>query len=278
MAMTNKTLKYDNLKEKNERLVSILKNYDSLAIAFSGGVDSSYLLALSHKVLGKKVFAITAVSPVHPAREIKFAKKFTANCKIKHVIIKSDEMRIPEFIANNRNRCYVCKKNLFPKMLEYAVKSGVKYLAHGANVDDLNDFRPGFSAASELNVAAPLIDAGFSKKDIRKLSKNMNLETWNKPAMACLATRIPYGTSITAEILNKIEDAENALIDLGFSTCRVRHHGDLARIEVPPKDFKKILSKENKEAIIKTIKTSGYIYVTMDIEGYIQGSMNRQGL
>ncbi|MBU1055583.1 MAG: ATP-dependent sacrificial sulfur transferase LarE [Proteobacteria bacterium] len=273
--MTSKTLNCGNIEEKKERLISILKNYDSLAIAFSGGVDSSYLLALSHKVMGKKVFAITAISPVHPAREIKFAQKFAASRKIRHVIIKSDEMSLPEFIANNRNRCYVCKKILFPKMLEYAVKSGVKDLVHGANVDDLNDFRPGFSAASESKIAAPLIDAGLSKKDIRQLSKNMNLETWNKPAMACLATRIPYGTSITAEILNKIEDAENALIDLGFSTCRVRHHGDLARIEVPPKDFKKILSKENMEAIIKTIKKAGYLYVTMDIEGYIQGSMNR---
>ncbi|MFH2047037.1 MAG: ATP-dependent sacrificial sulfur transferase LarE [Pseudomonadota bacterium] len=276
--MTDKTLNCCNLEEKKERLISILKKYDSLAIAFSGGVDSSYLLALSHKVMGKKVFAITAISPVHPAREIKFAKQFAANRKIRHVIIKSDEMSLPEFIANNRNRCYVCKKNLFPKMLEYAVKSGVKDLAHGVNVDDLNDFRPGFSAASESKIAAPLIDAGLTKKDIRQLSKNMNLETWNKPAMACLATRIPYGTSITPEILNKIEHAENALIDLGFNTCRVRHHGDLARIEVPPKDFKKILSKENKEAIIKTIKKAGYLYVTMDIEGYIQGSMNRQEL
>ncbi|MBU4011476.1 MAG: TIGR00268 family protein, partial [Proteobacteria bacterium] len=152
---------------------------------------------------------------------------------------------------------------------------GIKDLAHGANMDDLKDFRPGFVAASELKIAAPLIDAGLSKQEIRRLSKNINLETWNKPAMACLATRIPYGATITIASLKKIEEAENALIDLGFSTCRIRHHDNLARIEVLPKDFKKILNKENKEAIIKKIKEAGYLYVAMDIEGYFQGSMNR---
>ncbi|MGB5157467.1 ATP-dependent sacrificial sulfur transferase LarE [Desulfobacterium sp. N47] len=265
----------ENLEEKKERLVSILKSYNSLAIAFSGGVDSSFLLALAHQVLGKKVIAITAVSPVHPARETEFAKSFAKKRNIKHKIIKSDEMDIAEFTANTRNRCYICKKNLFPRLLECAVKSGIKDLAHGANMDDLDDFRPGFMAASELKIAAPLIDAGFSKQQIRELSKNMNLETWNKPAMACLATRIPYETAITIESLKMIEKAENALIDLGFDSCRVRHHGNLARIEVLPKDFKKILNRENKEAVIKKIKEAGYLYVAMDLEGYIRGSMNR---
>lgn len=273
--MINKTISCDNIKEKKERLVSILKSYNSLAVAFSGGVDSSFLLAVAHQVLYKRVVAITAISPVHPARETEFAKNFAIRLKIKHVIIQSGEMNLLEFTANTKNRCYVCKKDLFPKLLESALKSGIKDLAHGANMDDLNDFRPGFLAASELKIAAPLIDAGLSKQEIRELSKNMNLETWNKPAMACLATRIPYGATVTVESLKKIEEAENTLIDLGFSTCRVRHHGNLARIEVPPEDFEKILSKENKDAIIKKIKKTGYLYVAMDIEGYIQGSMNR---
>ncbi|MBU3947922.1 MAG: ATP-dependent sacrificial sulfur transferase LarE [Proteobacteria bacterium] len=273
--MINKTITSNNLKEIKERLISILKSYNSLAIAFSGGADSSFLLALAHQVLGKKVIAITAISPVHPARETEFAKKFTKKRKIKHEIVQSDEMSISEYTANTRNRCYICKKNLFPKLLECALKSGIKDLAHGANMDDLKDFRPGFVAASELKIAAPLIDAGLSKQEIRRLSKNINLETWNKPAMACLATRIPYGATITIASLKKIEEAENALIDLGFSTCRIRHHDNLARIEVLPKDFKKILNKENKEAIIKKIKEAGYLYVAMDIEGYFQGSMNR---
>ncbi len=264
-----------NIKEKKERLVSILKSYNSLAIAFSGGVDSSFLLVLAHQVLNERAIAITAKSPIHPERETEFAINFTLNRNIKHIIIQSEEMNNLEFTLNTRNRCYVCKKNLFPKLLKAALKSGITDLAHGANMGDLDDFRPGFLAASELKIAAPLIDAGLSKKDIRELSKNMNLETWNKPAMACLATRIPYGTAITYETIKKIEQAENALTDLGFGACRVRHHGNIARIEVPPRDFEKILCEENKNAIINKIKKAGYLYVALDLEGYIPGSMNR---
>jgi len=270
-----KEMKRDELKLKKEKLISILKNFNSLAVAFSGGADSAFLLAVAHEVLGEKVTAITAKSPVHPARETEFAGKFALDYGIKHIIIQSDETNLSEFTTNNRNRCYICKKNLFPKMIEAAYKAGISELAHGANTDDLKDFRPGFSAASEFNIAAPMIDAGLSKQDIRDLSKNMRLETWNKPAMACLATRIPYGNGITIESLTMIEEAENALIDLGFTACRVRHHGDLARIELVKNDFEKMMNEKTRDLLVGKIKKAGYLYVSMDLEGYIQGSMNR---
>jgi len=265
----------DDLIAKKERFISILKNYDSLAVAYSGGADSTFLLAVAHEVLGEKVTAITAKSPVHPSREIEFAGKFVRNHGIKHVIIKSDEMNLTEFTANNRDRCYVCKKNLFPKMVESASKMGISKLSHGGNTDDLKDFRPGFTAASELGIEAPMIDAGLLKQDIRDLSKKMLLETWNKPAMACLATRIPYGTAITIESLKMIEEAENALIDFGFSTCRVRHHGNLARIELANEDFDRMINEKMRDSVVGKLKKAGYLYVSMDLEGYIQGSMNR---
>ncbi len=265
----------DDLIAKKERLISILKNYNSLAVAFSGGTDSTFLLAVTHDVLGEKVTAITAKSPVHPSREIEFAGKFVRNHGIKQIIIQSDEMGLNEFTANNRDRCYVCKNNLFPKMVESASKMGISKLAHGANTDDLKDFRPGFTAASELGIEAPMIDAGLSKQDIRDLSKKMLLETWNKPAMACLATRIPYGTAITIESLKMIEEAENALIDFGFSTCRVRHHGNLARIELANEDFDRMINEKMRDSVVGKLKKAGYLYVSMDLEGYIQGSMNR---
>jgi uncharacterized protein len=265
----------DDLKVKKERLVSILKKFNFLAVAFSGGADSTFLLAVAHEVLGENVTAITAKSPVHPARETEFAVKFALNHGIKHIIIQSDEMNIPEFKANSRNRCYVCKNSLFPKMIETASRAGISGVAHGANTDDLKDFRPGFSAASEFRIAAPMIEAGLSKQDIRDLSKVMLLETWDKPAMACLATRIPYDTYVTIENLKMIEEAENALIDLGFAACRVRHHGNLARIELAKNDFDRMMNEKTRDLLVGKIKKAGYLYVSMDLEGYIQGSMNR---
>lgn len=160
-------------------------------------------------------------------------------------------------------------------MIEAASKMGITKLAHGANTDDLKDFRPGFSAASEMGIASPMIEAGLSKQDIRDLSKMMLLETWDKPAMACLATRIPSGTAITIESLKMIEEAENALIDFGFSTCRVRHHGNLARIELAKEDFDRMINEKMRDFVVGKLKKAGYLYVSMDLEGYIQGSMNR---
>lgn len=264
---------YD-IKEKKDRLVSILKNYDSIAVAFSGGTDSAFLLAVAHSV-NMNVLAITAKSQIHPARETDLAIDFTKKHGIGHVLIESDEMRIPEFTLNTRDRCYICKKNLFPLMIQAASNKGINNLVHGANIDDLKDFRPGFKAASEFGVAAPMIDAGFSKQDIRDLSKKMRLITWNKPAMACLATRIPYGTAITKENLRMIEEAEKVLLDLGFKACRVRHHGNIARIELAKKEFHRMMNEKTRTLLVEKIKNAGYLYVSIDLEGYVQGSMNR---
>ncbi|MBU1713819.1 MAG: ATP-dependent sacrificial sulfur transferase LarE [Proteobacteria bacterium] len=265
----------DDLKLKMERLKSAIKGYDSLAIAFSGGTDSTFLLAVAHKILERKVIAITAKSQVHPVRETDLAVKYTKKHGIEHIIIQSNELNIPEFTANNRDRCYICKRNLFPRMMKAASKKGIRDLAHGANTDDIKDFRPGFSAAHELGIVAPMIEAGLSKGDIRLLSKKMRLGTWNKPAMACLATRIPYGTPVTKESLKMIEKAEYSLADLGFGACRVRHHGTLARIELAREDFERMINEKMRKSVIEKMKKAGYLYVSMDLEGYIQGSMNR---
>lgn len=265
----------DDLKNKMERLTSAIKVYHSLAIAFSGGTDSTFLLAVAHKVLKKNVIAITAKSRIHPVRETDLAVDYTKKHGIEHVIIQSNELKVPEFTANSRNRCYVCKMNLFPMMIRAAKKKGIRDLVHGANTDDLKDFRPGFSAASELGIAAPMIEAGLSKIDIRLLSKKMHLGTWNKPAMACLATRIPYGVPITIKSLKMIEEAENGLIDLGFTACRVRHHGNLARIELPKEDIERMIKDKMRNSVAGKLRKAGYLYISIDLEGYIQGSMNR---
>jgi uncharacterized protein len=268
-------MKSDELMAKKERLISILKGFDSLAVAFSGGVDSTFLLAVAHEVLGDKVAAVTSRSPLHPAKEIKLAEKFTDGRGIRHIMISTGEMNLSEFTANSRNRCYVCKKNLFPRMIAAVTETGTKHVAHGANTDDLKDFRPGFKAAIEYGIEAPMIEAGLSKEDIRLLSKDMLLETWNKPAMACLATRIPYGDTITTESLRMIEEAEDSLADLGFIACRVRHHGNLARIELQKEDLSRIPFEDIRNLVIDKIKKAGYLYVSIDLEGYIQGSLNR---
>jgi len=269
--LSNKLL---GLKEKRERLASIINGFDSLIVAFSGGVDSAFLLAIAHKLLKKNVVAISATSPIQPSRETEYSKKFADNLGIKHILFKSREINNPGFMANRKDRCYICKKLLFEDILKIATDMGITHIAHGANLDDLDDFRPGLSAAKELGVIAPLIDAGLSKNDIRSLSKDMNLSTWDKPPMACFATRIPYGTPLTQKVLSMIEQAENTIIDLGFKTCRVRCHGKVARIEIASVDFEKILNKKIRLVINNKLKALGFSYVALDMEGYVGGSMN----
>ena len=257
------------LKNKKERLISIINGFNSLMVAFSGGVDSAFLLAFTHKLLKKNVVAISATSPIHPSRETEYSKKFADNLGIKHILFKSREINHSGFMANKKNRCYICKKLLFKDILKIASDIDIKYIAHGANVTDLNDFRPGLLAAKEMGIVAPLIDAGLTKDDIRSLSKDMNLSTWDKPAMACLATRIPYETPLTQKALSMIEKSENIIIDLGFKTCRVRCHGKVARIEIDPVYFQKIFKKKIKLTINNKLKALGFSYVTLDMEGYI---------
>ncbi len=259
------------LNNKKERLALILKGLDSLMVAFSGGADSAFLLAVAHDVLKDNVVAVTAVSQIHPAREKKKAMEFAKNYGIKHIMLESAEMSMPAFLANRKDRCYVCKKNLFEKLIKISSDIGNKYIVHGVNTDDLEDFRPGLTAAQEMGVLAPMVDVGLAKDDIRLLSKEMNLETWNKPALACLATRIPYGTPITVKAIEMVEQAENVLISLGFNACRVRKYENMARIEVNPKKIESISDKKIRETIVGKLKKIGFSHVTVDLEGYIPG-------
>ena len=271
--MQNKKLL--SIKEKREQLASIINGFDSLIVAFSGGVDSAFLLAIAHKFLKRNVVAISATSPIYPSRETEYSKKFADNLSIKHILFKSREINHPGFMANRKDRCYICKKLLFEDILKIASDIGITSIAHGANLDDLNDFRPGLLAAKEMGVVAPLIDARLSKEDIRSISKDMNLSTWDKHAMACFATRIPYGTPLTQKALSMIELSENVIIDLGFKACRVRCHGKVARIEVNINDIEKILKKPNRKRIINKFKEIGFSHIALDMEGYVMGSLNR---
>ncbi len=260
---------------KKKRLLVTLKQFDSLLVAFSGGVDSTFLLAVARESVKKNLVAVTADSPIHPVREKEAAIKIAKDLDIKHILLPSNEINLPDFIANKEDRCYLCKKSLFEALLKLAADMGIQYIAHGANVDDLADFRPGFAAAHEMGIVSPLIDAGLSKNDIRQLSKDMSLPTWNKPPMSCLATRIPYGTPITIKDLDMVQGAENVLLGLGVQSCRVRHHGHVARIEVNPEDFENIVTEKNRMTIVKKFKEIGFTQITLDLEGYVQGSMNR---
>jgi uncharacterized protein len=262
------------LERKKKKLIDMLGKLDSLGVAFSGGVDSTYLLAMARQVLGEGVIALTAESPLHPSTEIEMAAEYAGALGIEHIRVPSKEMALAEFRTNPVNRCYICKKSLFSQLMDILTEKGIYHLAHGANTDDLSDFRPGFKAAEEIGALAPLLEAGMNKADIRRLSRQMGLPTWDKPAMACLATRIPYHTRIEKKDLTMVEGAERYLMNLGFKTCRVRHHGDVARIEIDPAEFEKIIEPPTRVGIIEALRKIGYRYVSVDLSGYVQGHMN----
>jgi pyridinium-3,5-biscarboxylic acid mononucleotide sulfurtransferase len=263
------------LKEKKQRLVGILEACDSLAVAFSRGVDSTFLLAVAKDVLGEKVLAITATSPIHPQAENLAAAEIARALGVSLRVVPSREMDLPEFVANPSNRCYVCKSHVMAEVIRIAAEMGIAHVAHGVNVDDLGDFRPGLKAAEEMGLLAPLLEAGLTKADIRALSRRMGLATWNKPSMACLASRIPYGTAITPENLRMVEAAEDFLRGLGFAGGRVRHHGAVARIELAQRDLKKALREPARAAIVRRLREIGFQFVAVDLEGYVMGSLNR---
>lgn len=264
-----------HLKEKKQRLVATFKKIDALMVAFSGGVDSTFLLAVAHEVLHENLVAVTAESPVHPRREKLAAATQARALGVRHIVLQSREMRQPDFVANPPDRCYICKKYLFEDLLKLAHQIQIRHVAHGANTDDLEDFRPGLAAAREMGILAPMVDAGLTKDDIRMLSKAMNLKTWNAPPLACLATRIPYGTPLTEQALAMVDQAEETLLNLGFESCRVRLHGKMARIELDSEDFESILNQKIRSAVVSRFREIGFSHIAIDLEGYVQGNMNR---
>lgn len=261
--------------EKLEKLNNRIKELKRVIVAFSGGVDSTFLLKVCLDVLGKEnVLAVTARSSTYPTREFEEAKKLAESLGANHEIIISEELEVPGFSDNPPERCYYCKKELFGKLLKMARERGFNYVLDGSNADDTGDFRPGMKAKDELGVLSPLKEAGLTKAEIRALSRKMGLPTWNKPSFACLASRFPYGEKITKEKLNRVEKAEDLLNSLGFVQYRVRSHGDLARIEVSPGEIERFFDKALREKVVAGLKELGFLYVSLDLAGYRTGSMN----
>lgn len=260
--------------QKLAHLKTYLKSLNSVAVAYSGGVDSTFLLKVAHEVLGDRVLAVTASSASFPQRELEEAKAFTKQNGIRHLSVESEELEVDGFAANPSNRCYLCKKELFVKIKQLGAAHHLQYVAEGSNLDDNGDYRPGLQAVAELGVVSPLREAGLTKPEIRELSKEMGLPTWNKPAFACLASRFPYGEPITREKLAMVDQAEQFLLDCGFIQVRVRHHGTVARIEISPAEFGKLLETNQSQAVYQAFKKIGFNYVALDLQGYRTGSMN----
>lgn len=263
-----------NIDEKYNKLKEFIKELGSVVIAFSGGVDSTFLAKVCSDVLKDKALAVTATSSTYPEREFKEALKLAKEIGIRHKVIKSEELDIEGFSKNPINRCYYCKSELFSKLINVAKEEGLKYVLDGTNADDTGDFRPGRKAAKELGVVSPLLECGITKDEIRLLSKELGLPTWDKPAYACLSSRFPYGEEITVKKLSMVEMAENFLIDLGFSGIRVRHHGDIARIELKREQINRMIDSELRDKVVKKLKEIGFKYIALDLEGYRTGSMN----
>lgn len=263
-----------SLNSKHIKLKEILRKTESLLVAYSGGADSSLLLKVARDVLGDKVLAVIATSETYPREESKDAVTFTKKLGVRLRLIKTAEFEDERFLSNPPERCYHCKKELFSKLVDIAKKEKLKYVADGSNVSDLSDFRPGAKASKELGVISPLREAGFTKEDIRELSRQFKLPTSDKPALACLASRVPYGTRITKEILHRIDEGEKFIRKLGIRQVRVRHHGGLARIEVEKENIAGLIEGGLADKIEKKLKDLGYHYVSIDLKGYRTGSMN----
>lgn len=261
-------------QEKFQLLKDIIREKGSAAIAFSGGVDSTFLVRAAHEVLGNKMIAVTATSSTYPERELNEAIKYAKDMGVKHVIISSEELEIEGFASNPKNRCYYCKKELFTKILKVAKENGVEYVFDGSNLDDTGDYRPGMQAARELDVISPLKEANLTKEDIRELSKELGLPTWDKPSFACLSSRFPYGHQITGPKLKMVEEAEQFLLDMGLRQVRVRYHGEIARIEVSPEERAFFFNLKIMDEIGEKFKKIGFTYITLDMLGYRTGSMN----
>ncbi|MDR0452218.1 MAG: ATP-dependent sacrificial sulfur transferase LarE [Treponema sp.] len=262
------------LDEKYVRLTGLIAEKDAVAVAFSGGVDSSFLCYAAREALGDKAIAITVVSPMLPKSETDCAGEVAAKIGIRHFLIEEDEID-EEVAANPKERCYFCKKIEFAAIMAEAGKHGIHTVLDGSNRDDPGDYRPGLKALAELEIFSPLRAAELGKAEIRELSRRFDLPTWDKPAFACLASRIPYGERIDREKLSRIEKAEDALRSAGFRQFRVRSHGDIARIEVAPEERRRFFSEETLDSVSRELKAFGFLYVALELEGYAMGNMNR---
>jgi uncharacterized protein len=262
-------------RQKASKLRDIMASLEGAVVAFSGGVDSSLLLAVARECLGSRIVAVTAASPLVPAGEVESARRFTEDAGIPHTIIHVDVLALPAVAANTPDRCYLCKRAIFSKIREFASSRGISHVVEGTHRDDEGDFRPGMRALAELGIASPLRDAGLTKAEIRELAREMGIAAWDRPAGPCLATRIPCGTFITLGAIERVRAAEEHLRGMGFREVRVRCHGDLARIEVPRDEISRFLDEETKEQAIRGVKGTGFAFVSLDLEGYRSGSMNR---
>jgi uncharacterized protein len=265
----------NTILSKKQHLESYLRELGSVVIAFSSGVDSTFLLKVAHNVLGDKAIAVTARSCSFPVRELNEAKAFCEAEGIEHIIVESEELSIEGFSQNPKNRCYLCKHELFTKIRRIAEERGIPYIAEGSNMDDNGDYRPGLIAVAELEVKSPLREAELTKAEIRQLSKEMGLPTWDKQSFACLSSRFVYGETITEEKLSMVDRAEQKLLDLGFHQVRVRIHGNIARIEIERSEFGRIIQPEIAESLNQYLHELGFLYVTLDLGGYQMGSMNK---
>lgn len=260
--------------EKESRLLANLRTIPSLIVALSGGADSAYLAWAAHQALGDRALSVTAISPSYSAYDRDRLAQFLEQFSIRHEFVETHEMDNASYRANAGDRCYFCKDELFKVLDELGTARGIAAVAYGVNADDAHDFRPGHKAAAEHHVLAPLLDVRLRKSEIRELSRRANLPTWDRPASACLASRLPYGTEVTPERLSLVDSAEAALRDLGFRQFRVRLHDKLARIEIAPDELPRALTLEMAAAINSRLKAAGFLYVSLDLEGYRQGSLN----
>jgi len=264
----------NTVHKKYHTLRGILDDLQSAVIAFSGGVDSTFLLRVAKDMLTENIIAVTFRSEIIPQTEIEEAQSLASEFGVKHIIINSAILHHKPFIANDKQRCYYCKKFLFSELSDIAKKNNLKHIIEGSNADDAHDYRPGSKVLKEMNILSPLAMAGLTKEEIRKLSRKMGLPTWNKPALACLATRIPYGIPISKDKIKRIAECEQLLHELGFKQARVRDHETIARIEIPQSDISRLVKEKISSAVTTAFKKQGFKYICADIEGYRTGSMN----